>query len=143
MGLLDIDEVKELTKEYFRDSGGWWKTYESPRWAVYTRHIRIEANLNSNNEHYQKIGELTLSYHFQTNFKNKNNKLQIYFIPASYHYLPIDAEEKFDKLIKTINEYVKPYLSNDVNDQLTLSQYIGGICAWLKEKDLRLIEFTF
>ena len=38
---------------------------------------------------------------------------------------------------------MKPYLSNDVNDQLTLSQYIGGICAWLKEKDLRLIEFTF
>ena len=104
MGLLDIDEVKELTKEYFRDSVYWWKTYESPRWVVYTRHIRIEANLNSNNKHYQKIGELSLSYHFQTNFKNKNNKLQIYFIPASYHYLPIDAEKKFDKLIKTINE---------------------------------------
>lgn len=141
MGLLDIEEVKELTKEYFMESEEWYKAHESPHWTVYTRHIRIDAKLNSDNDHYQKIGELALNYHFQTKFSHKNNKLQIYFLPAKYHYLPIEAEVKLDKLIKYINKYVAPYQSNDVNDQLTLSQYIGGICAELKKKDLRLVEF--
>lgn len=139
MGLLDIEEVKELTKEYFRDSEEWWKTHESPHWTVYTRHIRIDAKLNSDNDHYQKIGELALNYHFQT----KSNKLQIYFLPAKYHYLSTEAWMKLDKLVKYINKYIKPYLDNDVNDQLTLSQYIGGICVGLKKKDLRLVEFKF
>ena len=143
MGLLDIDEVKELTKEYFRDSEEWRKSHESPHWTVYTRHIRIDAKLNKDNEHYQKIGELTLNYHFQTKFSNKNNKLQIYFLPAKYHYLSTEAWMKLDKLIKYIDKYMKPYQSNDVNDQLTLSQYIGGIYAGLTKKDLRLVEFRF
>ena len=141
MGLLDIDEVKELTKEYFMDSVEWRKSHESPHWTVYTRHIRIDAKLNKDNEHYQKIGELTLNYHFQTKFSNKNNKLQIYFIPSTYHYLSTEAWMKLDKLVKYINKYIAHYQSNDVNDQLKLSQYIGGICAGLQKKDLRLVEF--
>ena len=143
MGLLDIDEVRELTQEYFIESEEWWKSHESPNWIVYTRHIRIDAKLNKDNEHYQKIGELALNYHFQTKFSNKNNKLQIYFLPARYHYLSTEAWMKLDKLVKYINKYVAPYQSNDVNDQLTLSQYVGGICAELKKKDLRLVEFSF
>ena len=101
MGLLDIDEAKELTKEYFRDSKEWWKSHESPHWTVYTRHIRIDAKLNKDNEHYQKIGELALNYHFQTKFNHKNNKLQICFLPAHYHYLSTEAWMKLDKLIQT------------------------------------------
>lgn len=146
MGLLDIDEVKALTQEYFIESEEWWKSFESPHWTVYTRHIRIDAKLYSDNEHYQKIGELALNFHYQTKFKNKNHKLHIYFLPATAYskfHLSAEAWTNFDKLSKYINKYIVPYQSNDVNDQLTLTQYIGGICAELKKKDLRLVEFKF
>lgn len=137
MGLLDIDEVKEISKEYFEYNKKWICTYSSGHLTTFKKAIGVYAQLFSGNPYKQSIGYLHFKFHFQRN----NTELQIYFIPKVYTFLGFEERMKYQKCIEYISNFLKPYfLIKSVKDELTLEQITDGICATLSENNFEIVN---
>ena len=137
MGLLDIDEVKDISKEYFKNNKKWICAYSSGHLITFKNAMGIYASLFSGNPVKQSIGFLHFKFHFGRN----NTELQIYFIPKVYTFLGFEERKKYQECIKYISNFLKPYfLIKGINDELTLEQIIDGVCATLSENDFRIIK---
>ena len=139
MGLLDIHEEKILDNEYFKNTAPWVKSWSSASITTYHRSMRVDATLNTINNHEQKIGAITFNYHLYSN--GKGGCLQIYYIPHTYHYLSTENGKKYDKFNKYIGDFLRPFATQEVTDVFSLNQIIEGIKINLEQNHFKLIEF--
>ena len=141
MGLLDIHEEKILDNEYFINTAPWVKSWSSASITTYHRSMMVDAELNSTNNHGQKIGTITFNYHLYSNGKGGGGCLQIYYIPHTYHYLTAESGKKYDKFNKYIGDFLRPFATQAVTDVFSLNQIIDGIKINLEQNHFKLREF--